>query len=199
MGDPQSLSQILAILVLDSDGTRLASKYSSIARKELWQGQQSQLKFEKRVVNKLPKSVKTASSRTEADVAIIDDYTVLHQAVNDVIVCIVAAPSENELVVMQLLEGVFNAIQACAQGNFLSSGLTKQAVLDNLSDVLFILDEVVDDTVIMETEEDNIVARIKMMDETEANKNQEAEQMFQKATQGAKQKLLASLIGGSRG
>merc|ERR1712060_687390 len=99
----------------------------------------------------------------------------------------------------QMVEGIFSAISGCAQGSsFLSSGLSKQLVLDNLSDVLFILDEVTDDGIVMETEDEKISARIKMVDETEATNAAQAEQMFQKATQSAKQKLLGSLIG-SRG
>mmetsp|Transcript_29511 Transcript_29511/g.80724 ORF Transcript_29511/g.80724 Transcript_29511/m.80724 type:complete len:196 (+) Transcript_29511:78-665(+) len=190
------LCQILALLVLDSDGNRLAVKYSSIARKELWPGTKQQNCFEKRVISKLPKPTATKS---EVDVAIIDDYTVLFQACNDVVVCAVATSTENELVVLQLVEGLYSAMSTAAQStSFLSSGLTKQLVLDSLSDVLFILDEVTDDGIIMETEEERISARIKMVDETEATNAAQAEQMFQKATQSAKQKLLGSLIG-SRG
>jgi len=171
-------------------------KYSSVARKEIWVGTKQQLAFEKRVITKLPKS---SGTKTEVDVAVIDEYTVLFQACNDVVVCAVAASTENELVVLQLVEGTFCAMSSITQGSsFLSSGLTKQLVLDNLSDVLFILDEVTDDGIIMETEEDKITARIKMVDETEATNAAQAEQMFQKATQSAKQKLLGSLIG-SRG
>merc|ERR1712157_460644 len=94
---------------------------------------------------------------------------------------------------------IFTSMSSTAQdSSFLSTGLTKQLVLDSLSDVLFILDEVMDDGIIMETEEEKISARIKMIDETEVTNQAQAEQMFQKATQSAKQKLLGSLIG-SRG
>ncbi|CAJ1407414.1 unnamed protein product [Effrenium voratum] len=190
------LVQILALLVLDTDGGRLAVKYNSLARKELWQTVKQQVAFEKRVINKLPKP---SATRSDVDVAVIDDYTVIFQACNDVVVAAVAAASENELVVLELAEGMFNALSsACQSQSFLSSGLTKQLVLDNLSDVLFILDEVTDNGVIMETDDEKISARIKMIDETEVTQSAQAEQMFQKATQSAKQKLLGSLMG-SRG
>merc|ERR1740130_749889 len=98
-------------------------------------------------------------------------------------VCAVAGAAENELVVLNLVEGIFSAISATASSSFLSTGVSKQLVLDNLSDVLFILDEVVDDGIIMETEEEKISARIKMIDETEVSQGAQAEQMFQKATE----------------
>eukprot|EP00418_Pyrodinium_bahamense_P073067 CAMPEP_0179078436 /NCGR_PEP_ID=MMETSP0796-20121207/35126_1 /TAXON_ID=73915 /ORGANISM="Pyrodinium bahamense, Strain pbaha01" /LENGTH=196 /DNA_ID=CAMNT_0020775741 /DNA_START=59 /DNA_END=649 /DNA_ORIENTATION=+ len=196
MADEGSLCQVLAILVLDADGGRLAVKYSSLCKKEIWPTTKQQLAFEKRVVSKLPKP---STTRSEIDVAIIDDYTVIYQACNDVFVCAVSTNAENELVVLQLVEGIYSSISNCAQGSsFLSSGLTKQLVLDSLSDVLFVLDEVTDDGIIMETEEEKICARIKMIDEAEATNAAQAEQMFQKATATASRKLLGSLIG-SRG
>jgi len=190
------ISRILALLVLDTDGARLAVKYTQLARKEIWPLLNQQTAFEKRVINKLPKP---SASRSEVDVAVIDDYTIIFQACNDVVVAAVAGSSENELVAMGLVEGIYNSMSsACVGQSFLATGLSKQLVLDGLSDVLFILDEVTDEGVIMETEDEKISARIKMIDETEVTQSAQAEQMFQKATQSAKSKLLGSLMG-SRG
>jgi len=194
----QDLCQILAILILDNDGARLAVKYSSVARKEIFPTVKLQLAFEKRVIAKLPKNT---GARTEVDVAVIDDFTVLHQACNDVVVCAVATSSENELVVLQLVEGVFSSMSSVAGGSFLSAGLTKQQVLDNLSDVLFILDEVTDDGIIMETDAEKIDARVKMIDDPEPKgegdgKTPKADEMFAKATQSAKSRIFGSLMGG---
>mmetsp|Transcript_34974 Transcript_34974/g.63870 ORF Transcript_34974/g.63870 Transcript_34974/m.63870 type:complete len:195 (+) Transcript_34974:73-657(+) len=189
----EGMSQILALLILDSDGERLAVKYSSLAKKEIWTGVKQQVAFEKRIIAKLPKPT---GARGDVDVAIIDDYTVLYQSCNDVVVCAIASPTENELVVMQLVEGVYAALSNSAQSSFLSTGLTKQIVLDNLSDVFFILDEVTDDSIIMETEEEKIVTRIKMQDETEVTSSAQAEKMVNKGIESAKTKILASLIGG---
>jgi len=187
------LVQILALLVLDADGNRLAVKYCSLARKELFVGTKAQTAFEKKVISKLPKA---SAARTEVDVAVIDEYTVLFQACNDVVLCAVAPSHENELVVLQVVDGIYAAMSHVAQGSsFLSSGLTKQLVLENLSDVLFILDEVVDDAIIMETEEERITARIKMIDEVESTGAAQAGQMFEKATQSATKKLLGAMIG----
>merc|ERR1719433_428267 len=100
MGD-EGLSQILALLVLDTDGARLAVKYSSTARKELWPDVKAQQAFEKRVTGKLPKP---SATKSEVDVAVIDDYTILFQACNDVVVCAVSSMFENELVIQMLVE-----------------------------------------------------------------------------------------------
>jgi len=185
---------VLALLVLDTDGERLAVKYSAVARRELWPTVEAQVAFEKMIISKLPK---LGSAKSEVDVAVIKEYTVLFQACNDVVVCAVASSTENELVVMQLVEGIFSSASNCSHAtNFLSTGLSKQLVLDRLSDILFILDEVVDDGIIMETDEEKITARIKMIDETQVSQQAQAEEVFAKATQSAKQKLLSSLMGG---
>ena len=89
------------------------------------------------------------------DVAIIDEYTILFQAVDYAAIGAVAGSSENELVVLHMVEGIFLAMSGCSQGSsFLSFGLTKQLALDNLSDVLLVLDEVCGDCIVMETEEE---------------------------------------------
>jgi len=168
----------LAILVLDAEGHRLAVKYTSLARRQLWTDVKQQLAFEKRVFSKMPKVIPTGSS--EVDVAVLDDWNVLFQACNDVIVAVVAASTENELIVMQFVEGIYSAMVSVAPAGFLASGLTKQLVLDKLSDILFVLDEVQDNGIIMETEEDKITARVKMIDETEAMASAEAQEKFQK-------------------
>lgn len=193
----ETLCQVLAVLVLDADGQRLAVKYTSLARRQIWTNMKEQLAFEKRVFNKMPKIIPTGSS--EVDVAVLDDWNILFQACNDVIVAVVAASTENELIVMKFVEGIYNAMVSVAPAGFLASGLTKQLVLDKLSDVFFVLDECMDDGIILEMEEDTISARVRMQDEMEAAARAESaaqvQEKFQKATQSAKQKLLGSLLG----
>jgi len=100
--------QILETLILDSDGGRLAVRYSQLCKKELF-------------------------------------------------------PT------YKLVEDVSSSISASAQGaSFLPTGFSKQLVLDSLSDVPFVLDEVGDDGIIMETEEEQITAPTIMTDEMEA-------------------------------
>lgn len=195
------LSQILGMLILDAEGQRLAVKYSMLAKKDFFPKLEDQFAFEKKIIAKLPQP---AGSRADADVAIVDELFVLYKSVNDVFICCASIGSENELVVLQLVEGVFNAVSQCTHTSFINTGITKQQVLDNLSEVMLVLDEVTDDGIIMETDEDKIMRRVKMAEETAADEapagesRPPAEQMFQKATQSAKQKILSSLLG-SRG
>mmetsp|Transcript_30486 Transcript_30486/g.97427 ORF Transcript_30486/g.97427 Transcript_30486/m.97427 type:complete len:194 (-) Transcript_30486:105-686(-) len=186
------LCQVLGILIIDPEGQRLAVKYSK-AGKELWPDIKKQTAFEKRVASKLPKPQEAAKS--EPDVTIVDDHTVLFQAANDVVVCVIAAPNENELMVVQIVECIWAAMIRAAPPSLLSNGPTRQLVVDFLSDVMFFLDEVIDDGMIMEVDEEKVHARIRMQDEMEAASSAQVEQMFQKATQSAKTKLINSLMG----
>ena len=117
--------------------------------------------------------------------------------------------AENELVIAQLLEGMFAAINAVSQTSFVSTGLSKPGVLENLDHVLLVLDEVTDDGIIMETDEEKIQNRVRMIEEQShmvqdsgggngdapLDSNASAQAMFQMATQNAKKRLIDSLLG----
>lgn len=115
--------------------------------------------------------------------------------------------AENELVVAQLLEGMFAAIANVSQTSFVSQGMSKPGILENLDQVLLVLDEVTDDGVIMETDEEKIQNRVRMVEEEShiqpealdpnapLDPNASAQAMFQMATQNAKKRLIDSLLG----
>ncbi|CAD7944856.1 unnamed protein product [Amoebophrya sp. A120] len=199
-------SQVLALLVLDQESNRLAVKYCTNGTK-LFPTVDAQRKFEKKVIGKL---AKPTGRPTEGDVALIGDYQlVLYKIINDVYVCIVCSVQDNEVILAQLLEGLCQALTTVGNVSFVGNhSLTKQTVLENLDQVLLVLDEVADDNgIVMEIDEEKIMARIRMQDvETggdsglgsglsESNQS-EPERVFQQATQAAKKRLLESLLGG---
>merc|ERR1711964_936192 len=104
-----------------------------MGKEDFEEGIETQFKFEKKVIQKLPKP--SGGQRPETDVAVIDDLLVLFKSVNDVFVCVISKSSENEMVIAQLLEGVYNSLTSCTNTSFISSGITRQHVLDNLSEV----------------------------------------------------------------
>mmetsp|Transcript_49928 Transcript_49928/g.100505 ORF Transcript_49928/g.100505 Transcript_49928/m.100505 type:complete len:198 (+) Transcript_49928:95-688(+) len=192
MEDCNSLCQVLAIIIMDVHGERLAVKYPRVGR-QLWPDIKRQTAFEKLVASKLPKLGE--ASKSEPDVTMVDEYIVLYQAANDVVVCVVAPSSENELMVVQVVECIWAAMCRAAPG-ILSNGPTRQLVVDYLSDVYFFLDEIIDDGLIMETEEAKVQARIYMRDEGEGGGAAEASPAAQGGTpQSAKSKFLTSFIG----
>uniref|UniRef100_A0A7S2IND8 Coatomer subunit zeta n=1 Tax=Alexandrium andersonii TaxID=327968 RepID=A0A7S2IND8_9DINO len=187
-----SLCQVLAILILDTQGERLAVKYPR-AGKELWPDIKRQTAFEKLVAGKLPKFGE--ASKSEPDVTMVEEYLVLYQAANDVVVCVVTPSTENELMVVQVVECIWAALLRASPG-ILSNGPSRQLVVDSLSDVYFFLDEVIDDGLIMETDEAKVQARIYMRDDLEGDTGGgEALGSPPEAGQSKGSKFLSSFIG----
>lgn len=187
-------NQVLALLVLDIDAKRLAVKYVG-ASKSRFADVEAQKKFEKKVILKLPKPSVTGRA-TENDVALVDDLLVLYKMCNDVYVCVVCNETENELTISQLLEGMYQAISASCQTGFVSTSVTKTSILECLDQVLLVLDEVTDGGIILESDEEKIGNRIRMIEEVEGGRDESApEAVLKQATQAAKKRLLDSLLG----
>eukprot|EP00397_Hematodinium_sp_SG-2012_P052808 GEMP01062673.1.p1 GENE.GEMP01062673.1~~GEMP01062673.1.p1 ORF type:complete len:198 (+),score=45.16 GEMP01062673.1:104-697(+) len=191
-----STSHILAIVILDVDGERLAARYNSSSL-EVFPDIQSQCAFEKRIIQKLPKpSAQRSDTRWDnADVAIIDDFLVLFKGTNDVFVCVVANTHENEIMLTQLLDGIFGSLTATTCTSIISQGLSKRSILEGLEMTILILDEVQDDGVILETEEEKIIARVKMHAGGTEALSTPGRDAFAQATENTKNKLLHSLFG----
>lgn len=162
-----SLCQVLAALILDRDGERLAVRYASVARREYWPDIKSQMAFEKKLVAKIPKA--STPEKSETDVVVVEDQTVLFLAANDLIVCAVAAPGENELIVAQVVDCMWEAMVRAAPVGLLSNGPSKQLVIDYLTETYFFLDEIMDDGIVMEIDEAKVQARIGMHDEPDTS------------------------------
>jgi len=158
-----SISQILGCLILDAEGERLAVRYSSSGTKRFVDFKQ-QRAFEKKIIAKIPRNALSRGSEkdTHVDVAIIDEQLVLFRGISDVLVIIVADELENEMVLMQLVDGIFDSLITCCCSSIMSQGLSKRAVLEKLERAILILDEVQDDGIILEIEEDKICHRVKM-------------------------------------
>jgi len=192
MGDGDSAGHILAVLVLDIDGERLATRYNTGSR-DIFPDIKSQMAFEKRIIQKLPKPAQRNDARAEVtDVAIIDDHLVIFKSMNDVFVCVVSSTQENEMILMQLVDGLFASLSSTVCTSLFAQGLSKRAVLEGMEMTILILDEVQDDGVVMEIEEEKIVARVKMHASTGDTQN--TSDAFAKATESTKNKILGSLF-----
>ncbi len=155
----------------------------------------------------------------------LESQLVVYKCSGEVFVCVVCSFNENELIMGELLEGIYGALcSVCQEGNMsLSStiaaasatnqSLTKQGILEALDQVLLVLDEVVEDGIVLETDEKTILKRLRMVDPVggegggiggggpngAAGSAEETNaQVFQAATQAAKNRLLSSILGSGR-
>ena len=94
---------VLNVLLLDSDGKRVAVKYYDQKMKTLAQ----QMKFEKEVFTKTQRN----NARGEAEIAL--DHHVVVQVLRDLHFFVTAHVDENEINVATVLNAFFDAVFCC--------------------------------------------------------------------------------------
>ncbi|MQM18644.1 hypothetical protein Taro_051639 [Colocasia esculenta] len=162
MKSEESCPSIKNILLLDSEGKRVAVKYFS----DDWPTLNAKLAFEKSVFTKTQKT----SARTEGDnylyrafccvvcrfmfihvsslfavyiikaeITMFDNYIVVYKFIHDLHFYVTAGDEENELILATVLQGFFDAV-----GLLLRNDVEKRTALENLDLILLCIDEIVD-------------------------------------------------------
>ncbi|CAM0882909.1 unnamed protein product [Alopecurus aequalis] len=98
-----SCPSVKNILVLDSEGKRVAVKYYS----DEWPSLSSKLAFEKSV---FVKTQKTGAKAEEADVVMLDGYIVVYKSIEDLHFFVTGGDEENELILASVLQGFYDAV-----------------------------------------------------------------------------------------
>ncbi|KAF3785755.1 Coatomer subunit zeta-2 [Nymphaea thermarum] len=134
-----SFPSIKNILLLDSEGKRVAVKYYS----DDWPTLNAKLAYEKSVFTKTQKS----NARTEAEITMFDGYIVIYKFIADLHFFVTGGDDENELIISTVLQAFFDAV-----GILLRNNVEKRSALENLDLILLCLDEIVDGGIILETD-----------------------------------------------
>ncbi|KAK8940261.1 Coatomer subunit zeta-2 [Platanthera guangdongensis] len=142
----ESCPSVKNILLLDSEGRRVAVKYYA----DDWPTHAAKLAFEKSVFTKTQKT----NARTEAEITMFDGYIIVYKFVQDLHFFITGGDNENELILATVLQGIFDAV-----GLILRNNVEKRAALENLDLILLCLDEIVDGGIILETESSVIAGK----------------------------------------
>ncbi|KAM8945613.1 coatomer subunit zeta-2 [Pelodytes ibericus] len=140
--DP-SLYTVRAAIILDQDGHRLLAKYYDNTFPSLME----QLQFEKRIFQ--------MTQRSECEVLLVDGVTALCQRLSEITCYIVGGPQENELLLLSALTCICESL--C---HMLRKNLDRCSFLENLDTVYLILDEIIDQGVILESESEQVVQRL---------------------------------------
>ncbi|XP_020246127.1 coatomer subunit zeta-1-like isoform X2 [Asparagus officinalis] len=119
------------ILLLDSEGKRVAAKYCT----DDWPTNAAKLAFEKSVFTKTQK----ANARSEAEIITFDNCVVVYKFVQDLHFFVTGGDNENELMLATVLQGFFDAV-----GLLLRNNVDKRTALENLDLILLCIDEIVD-------------------------------------------------------
>ncbi|KAK8594687.1 hypothetical protein V6N13_015607 [Hibiscus sabdariffa] len=135
------------ILLLDSEGKRVAVKYYS----DDWPTNSAKEAFEKAVFTKTQKT----SARNEAEITMFDNYVVVYKFVQDLHFFVTGGENENEIILASVLQGFFDAV-----GLILRGSVDKREVLENLDLIFLCLDEIVDGGIVLETDADVIAGKV---------------------------------------
>uniref|UniRef100_A0A0E0JQT0 Coatomer subunit zeta n=1 Tax=Oryza punctata TaxID=4537 RepID=A0A0E0JQT0_ORYPU len=143
----ESCPSVKNILVLDSEGKRVAVKYYS----DDWPSLSSKQAFEKSVFAKTQKT----SARTEAEIVMFDSYIVVYKFIQDLHFFVTGGDEENELILASVLQGFSEAIDY-----LLRNKVHRRAALENLDLIFLCLDEVVDGGIVLETDAKAILEKV---------------------------------------
>jgi len=142
--------QISAIIITDTDGERLVAKFWSPAD---FPDAAAELEFQKRLFKK----VKAAGSgaRADAEVLVLEGFTVVFKAGPDVTFAVVGPGEENDLMLVAVLDALWDTMSLLLKG-----AVDKRAILAQLELLLLALDELVEGGVPFELDPHTIEARV---------------------------------------
>lgn len=175
----ESCPVVKNILLLDSEGKRVAVKYYT----DDWDTLASKLAFEKSIFTKTQRS----NARAEAEIGMFDGYIVVYKFISDLHFFVTGGENENELILATVLQGFFDAVSTLLRNN-----VEKRTALENLDLILLCIDEMVDEGIILETEPSSVTGRVSMRgSEIDAPL---AEQTISQAFAMAREHLARSLL-----
>jgi hypothetical protein len=142
------LPEIKAIVVMDTEGNRVAAKFYG---KEDFPDKLSQTEFER----KLFKKIRTSFPRTDPEIHLLDGLTLVLKGSQDVCFCVVGGSDENELILTSVVEALVEAV-----GTLIRAPIEKRSLFHNLELLLLSMDELVDGGVILEMDPTAIIGRV---------------------------------------
>ncbi|KAF0923880.1 hypothetical protein E2562_007732 [Oryza meyeriana var. granulata] len=143
----ESCPSVKNILLLDSEGKRVAVKYYT----DDWPTLSAKLAFEKSVFVKTQK----ATAGTEAEIVMFDGHIVVYKFIQDLHFFVTGGEEENELILASVLQGFTDAVDIILRNN-----VDKRTALENLDLILLCLDEIVDGGIVLETEGSVIAEKV---------------------------------------
>ncbi|KAM4531095.1 coatomer subunit zeta-2 isoform 2-T2 [Odontesthes bonariensis] len=169
-----SLYTVKAVFILDNDGNRLLSKYYD---PELYPSLKEQKNFESNVFDKTHKA--------DNEITFLEGMTIVYKSNIDLFFYVVGSAQENELMLMSVLNCVFDSLSYIIRIN-----VERQSLLDNMEGVLLVFDEIIDGGVIIESDPQQVVHKIIYR----ADENPLTEQSVTQVLQSAKEQIKWSIL-----
>ena len=163
-----SLYTVKGIVLLDNDGHRVWANYYD---SNIFPSHKEQMKFEKGLF------AKTSRANIEdVDVVMLDNLTILYKSKVDLYFYVIGGPKENELLLMSVLNCVFDSMSLILRKN-----IEKSSVYDNMDMIMLAMDEICDNGVILESDAMAVADRVGVKPEDVSLGKQTAVQVIQSA------------------
>jgi len=182
--DAGNIPSIKSLLVLDSDGKRIISRY--------YKGEFASLAEETAFEKKLSDKTIRTNAKNEAEIVMFDNMVTVYRNSADVWFYVIGHHAENELILVAALTALYDALTSV-----LRQAPDKRALMDNFDVLLLCIDELCDGGVILETDPTTIVNRAGMKGSDGAPTGPEAaftEQSFNNMFASAREQLARSLL-----
>ncbi|XP_038863882.1 coatomer subunit zeta-1-like isoform X2 [Salvelinus namaycush] len=190
-----SLYTVKAVLILDNDGERLYAKYYD----DTYPSVKEQKAFEKNIFSKTHRtdsmkciSIHTCTHTFSGEIALLEGLTVVYKSNIDLFFYVVGSSHENELMLMAVLNCLFDSLSQMLRKN-----VERRALLENMEGLFLAVDEIVDGGVILESDPQQVVHRVALRGEdvpySEQTVTQKASFLLQ-VLQSAKEQIKWSLL-----
>ncbi|XP_028310646.1 coatomer subunit zeta-2 isoform X2 [Gouania willdenowi] len=169
-----SLHTVKAVLILDNDGNRLLSKYYD---PELYPSIKEQRSFEKNVFNKTYKA--------DDEIAFLEGMTIVYKSSIDLFFYVVGSSQENELMLMAVLNCLFDSLS-----HILRKNIERRCLLENMEGAFLVVDEIIDGGVILESDPQQVLQKVNYRTDEIPLGEQSVTQVLQSAKEQIKWSLL---------
>uniref|UniRef100_A0A914V8U8 Coatomer subunit zeta n=1 Tax=Plectus sambesii TaxID=2011161 RepID=A0A914V8U8_9BILA len=172
-----SLYSVKGIAILDQDGNRVLAKYYD----DTFATVKEQRAFEKSLFSK--------TSKANGEIILLDGLICVYRSNVDLYFYVMGSSQENELILVNVLNGLYEAISTILRKN-----VEKKALLDNMDAAMLALDEICDDGVVLETDAASVVSRCLLRPDDLAFGDQSISQVGMSLLGSAKEQLKWSLL-----
>lgn len=177
--------EIKGILILDSEGTKIYSKYFNVSSD--LSSKAGQDLFEKLLKSKISKF---SLKNRENEVVLVESWTVVFKMVNSLTVYIVGSNEENEIFMSSVLDTLVESLEMVYRGE-----LERNKVVDEMDLMLLTIDEMFEEGVVLAFDASTTTERVLMREvgESAPAKSSVKESLFGRALQNAKQAITKSI------
>ncbi|KRY38668.1 Coatomer subunit zeta-1, partial [Trichinella spiralis] len=134
---------VKGMMILDSDGKRILSKYYDDA----FNNTKEQKAFEKKLYTKTHKA--------NAEIVMLDGFVCVYKSSVDLYFAVIGGSNENELILQSVLNCFYESV--C---QILKKNVDKKNLFSNLDMIMLAMDEICESGIILEVDSNNVTSRI---------------------------------------